>query len=342
MSYRSVGIESWGVYLPEKRHTSEFIAKETGIPKEILESKFGLKAKTVPGSKDHTVYMGAEASKQALERAGISAEDIDCIIWAGEVYSEYPMQTYGIKLQKYLGCPKKPWAFDINQRCGSLPVGLLLAKSLIQINPNMKRVLVASGYRNSDLINYKNPRTRFMISLAASGVAVLVKGDSKTNQILGISAISDGRFADDVYVPHGGTVHPISAESLEKKLNYLEVTDPDGLKERLDKFSMEAFIKVIDDALLQSNLKREDIDFLALLHMKRSAFEYVARTIGLDPYKQSIYLDDIGHNGQNDMIISIERGVKEGKICHGNIVVFAAAGIGWAWNAGVIRWGTPE
>jgi len=342
LSIRPVGIESWGVYLPEKRHTSEFIAKETGIPKEILESKFGLKAKTVPGPDDHTVYMGAEASKQALERAGITAEEIDCIIWAGEVYSEYPMQTYGIKLQKYLGCPKNPWAFDINQRCGSLPVGLLLAKSLMQTNSSMKRVLIASGYRNSDLINYKNPRTRFMISLAASGVAVIVKGDSRTNEILGISTISDGRFADDVLVPHGGTVHPILAESLEKKLNYLEVTDPDGLKERLDKFSMEAFIKVIDDALLQSKLKRENIDFFALLHMKRSAFEYVAKAIGMDPYKQSIYLDDIGHNGQNDMVISIERGVKEGKITSGNIVVFAAAGIGWAWNAGVIRWGTPE
>jgi 3-oxoacyl-[acyl-carrier-protein] synthase-3 len=335
----SVGIESWGVYLPQKRHTAEYIASETGIPKEILETKFGLKAKTVPDLKDHTVFMGAEASKIALEKAGISAEDLDCIIWAGEVYSEYPMQTYGIKLQKYLGCPKKPWAFDINQRCGSMPVGLLVAKSLLQTNPTMKHILVASGYRNSDLINYHNPRTRFMISLAASGVATVVKGNSNTNKLLGISAISDGRFADDVYVPYGGTVNPMTMEALEKELNFLDVNDPDGLKKRLDQFSMDSFVRVIDDALAQSNLKREDIDFFALLHMKRSAFEYVAKAIGVDPYTQSIYLDDIGHNGQNDIIISIDRGVKQGMIKDGDIVVFAAAGIGWAWNAGVIKWG---
>ena len=103
MTFRSVGIESWGVYLPKERHTSEFIAQETGIPQEILETKFGLKAKTVPGPDDHTVFMGAEASKLALKKANLTAEDLDCIIWAGEVYSEYPMQTYGIKLQKYLG-----------------------------------------------------------------------------------------------------------------------------------------------------------------------------------------------------------------------------------------------
>ena len=339
MKYRPVGIESWGVYLPEERHTSEYISKETGIPREVLETKFGLKSKTVPGTKDHTVFMGAEAAKRALKKANLTPEDIDCIIWAGEVYSEYPMQTYGIKLQKYLGCPTKPWAFDINQRCGSMPVGLLLAKGLMQVYPKMKRVLVASGYRNSDLINYKNPRTRFMISLAASGVAMIVQGDTNENELLGIAAISDGRFADDVYVPAGGTVNPITADAIEEGLIYLDVTDPEGLKGRLDKFSMDSFVRVIDDALEQSHLTRDDIDFLALLHMKKSAFNYVANAIGVDPDKQSVYLDDIGHNGQNDMVISIDRGVKQGMIKNGDIVVFAAAGIGWAWNAGVIRWG---
>jgi 3-oxoacyl-[acyl-carrier-protein] synthase-3 len=73
--------------------------------------------------------------------------------------------------------------------------------------------------------------------------------------------------------------------------------------------------------------------------VKRSAFDYVAKAIGVDPYQQTVGLDDIGHNGQNYMLIAIDCGVKQGKIKAGNIVVFAAAGIGWAWNAGVIRWG---
>ncbi len=339
MKFRPVGLESWGIYLPKERHSSDYISKETGIPKVILEDKFGLKSKTVPGPEDHTVAMGAKASFQALERARITPNDIDIIIWAGEVYAERPMMTYGIKLQKFLGNPTHPWAFDINQRCGTFLVGMLLAKSLIQTDPEINRILVASGYRNSDLINYKNPRSRFMISLAASGAAAVIKGDSNKNEILGISAISDGRFADDVYVPAGGTEYPISAEAIEQDLIYLDVPDPDGLKERLDNFSMASFVKVIDDALKKSGYKREDIGYLALLHMKRSAFEYVANAIGVDPYKQATYFEDIGHNGQNDGIISLEYGIKSGKISDGDIVVLTAAGIGWAWNAGVIKWG---
>jgi len=341
VNYRPVGLEAWGVYLPKERHTSEHISKETGIPKKVIEEKFGLLSKTVPGPEDHTVQMGANASFQALKRANLTPEDLDVIIWAGEVHAERPLVVNGIKLQQLLGNPLKSWAFDVNQRCGTFLMGMLIAKSLIQTIPNINRILVASGYRNSDLINYKNQRSRFMISLAASGVAAIIRGDYKINEILSITAITDGRFVDDVYIPAGGTIQPITPKSLEEGKNFLDVPDPEGLKERLDKYSMDSFVKVIDNALKQSGYSRKDIDYLALLHMKRSAFEYVAKTIGVNPYTQSTYFEDIGHNGQNDGILSIEYGIRDGKIKEGDIVVIVSAGIGWAWNAGVIKWGTP-
>jgi len=342
VKYRPVGLEALGVYIPKERHTSEYISKETGIPKNIIEEKFGLSGKSIPGPEDHTVQMGANASFQALKRANITPEDLDVIIWAGEVHAERPLVVNGIKLQQLLGNPMNLWAFDVNQRCGTFLVGMLIAKSLIQTNPNINRILVASGYRNCDLINYKNQRSRFMISLAASGVAAIIRADYKRNEILGISTISDGRFADDVYVPAGGTIQPITSKALDDGLIYLDVPDPEGLKDRLDKYSMDSFVRVIDNALAQSGYTREDINYLALLHMKRSAFEYVAKTVGVDPYSHSTYFEDIGHNGQNDGIISIEYGIKEGKIKNGDIVVIVSAGIGWAWNAGVIKWGSSD
>jgi 3-oxoacyl-[acyl-carrier-protein] synthase-3 len=342
VDFRHVGLEAWGVYIPKGRHTSEYISKETGISKNIIEEKFGLLGKTIPGPEDHTVQMGANASFQALKRADITPEDLDVIIWAGEVYAERPMVVNGIKLQQLLGNPMNSWAFDVNQRCGTFLVGMLVAKSLIQTNPNINRILVASGYRNCDLINYKNKRSRFMIGLAASGVAAIIRADYKRNEILGINAISDGRFADDVYIPAGGTIQPITSKALDDGLLYLDVPDPEGLKDRLDKYSMDSFVKVIDNALAQSGYTRKDINYLALLHMKRSAFEYVAKTVGVDPYSQSTYFEDIGHNGQNDGIISIEYGIRDGKIKNGDLVVIVSAGIGWAWNAGVIRWGSSD
>ncbi|UCE09957.1 MAG: 3-oxoacyl-ACP synthase [Candidatus Thorarchaeota archaeon] len=338
MQLQQIGIESIGVYIPSERHTAEYISEMSGTPVEILKAKMGLFSKAVPGPDDHTVAMGVNAAKVAIERAGLTPEeDIDLVIWAGEVHAEHPMQTYAIKFQNEVGATKA-WAFDVNQRCGTFIVGMILAKSLM-ITQGYKRVLIGSGYRNSDLIDYTNIRTRFMHDLAASGVAMILKADHPENVILEGSVISDGRFSEDVYVPAGGTVQPMSCEALEKRLNYLDVTDPAALKKRLDELSMQNFLRVVDDSLKQSGYSRKDIDYLGLIRMKRSAFEFVANELGVDPYEQSTYFTEYGHMGQNDAVVSLEEGLRDGRIKDGDIVVLTAAGIGWSWNAITIKWG---
>jgi 3-oxoacyl-[acyl-carrier-protein] synthase-3 len=348
----SAGIESLGIYIPETRHSAEYIAERSKIPVEVLQTKFGLMSKTVPGPGDHTVAMGVKAAKTAIERADISPEEIDLVIWAGEVYSERPMQTYGIKLQHETGTVNA-WAFDINQRCGTFMIGMSLAKSLMACNPGIKRALIASGYRNCDLVDYANPRSRFMFSLAASGAAVILRRDHEKNRVLETAVKTDGRFAEDVYVPGGGTMLPMTVpgggdipnrafDILEKRLNYLDVPDPQGMKDRLDRLSMQNFLVVIDESLKRSGYSRKDIDFLGLLHMKESAFSYVCGELGVSVEDQTTYREEfvhMGHMGQNDGVIAIETGLKHDKIKAGDIVVLAAAGIGYAWNATTIQWG---
>ena len=336
-----VGIEAIGTYIPKERHTAEYISSKSGTPVDIIKTKMGMISKAVPGRDDHTVAMGVKAAKVAIERAGIDpAKDIDLVIWAGEVYAEHPMQTYAIKFQGEIGATNA-WAFDVNQRCGTIVVAMMLAKSLMQTQ-GYRRVIIGSGYRNSDLIDYGNIRTRFMHDLAASGVAMVLKADYDKNIVLEGSVISDGQFSEDVYVPAGGTVMPISCEAIEQGLIYLDVTDSEGLKQRLDKLSMKNFVAVVDQSLERSGYGRKDIGYLGLIRMKRSAFEYVANELGVDPYKQATYFEEWGHMGQNDSIVSLEEGLKDGKIKDGDIVVLTAAGIGWSWNAMTIKWGKEK
>jgi len=341
MNTKSIGIEAIGTYIPKERHTAEYISSKSGTPVDVIKTKMGMKSKAVAGKDDHTVAMAVKAARIAIERAGIDpAKDIDLVIWAGEVYAEHPMQTYAIKFQGDIGATNA-WAFDVNQRCGTIVVAMMLAKALM-LTEGYKRVRSGSGYRNCDWIDYENIRTRFMHDLAASGVAMILRSDYNQNIVLEGSVISDGQFSEDVYVPAGGTVMPISCQAIEKRLIYLDVTDPEGLKGRLDKLSMSNFIKVVDESLKKSGYSRSDIDYLGLLRMKRSAFEYVATELGVDPYKQATYFEEWGHMGQNDAIVSLEEGLKSGKIKDGSIVVLTAAGIGWSWNAMTIKWGKQE
>ncbi|MCM3568274.1 3-oxoacyl-ACP synthase [Neobacillus mesonae] len=335
-----IGILSTGIYLPEKQITGSEIAELAGLPLEVVEEKLGIKKKRIPGPEDHTCQMGIIAAKKAIEKAGIDPLDIDVVIYIGEEHKEYPLWTAGIKLQEEIGAVNA-WAFDTALRCGTTVMALKVAKSLMLADPQVQTVLLAGGYRNVDFIDYENPRTRFMFNLGAGGGAILLQKGYNENLLLETELITDGSFSEDVVVVAGGTKHPITKEAIDSRLNRLDVLDPEGMKKRLEQKSMDNFLKVIRKSLRKSGYCEADLSYLAILHMKKSAHEYVLKELSLSE-KQSIYLQDYGHIGQIDQILSLELGLEQGKIKDGDVVVLVSAGIGYAWGAATIKWGKGE
>jgi 3-oxoacyl-[acyl-carrier-protein] synthase III len=332
-----IGIVSTGLYLPQDYITGKEIAEKARIPAHVVEEKMGIKKKYVPGPDDHTCEMGIIAAKQAIKKAGIDPMEIDVVIYIGEEHKEYPLWTAGIKLQEAVGA-LNAWAFDVALRCGTTVMALKVAKSLMIADPTIQTVLLAGGYRNGDFIDYQNPRTRFMFNLGAGGGAILLKKDHNENILLETELLTDGSFSEDVVVVSGGTKNPITKEAIDQRLNMLDVLDPEGMKQRLEQKSMANFLKVVRESVRKSGYNEEEISFIAMLHMKKSAHEYVLKELGLS-HQQSIYLEDYGHIGQIDQILSLELAVKEGKVKEGDIVVLVSAGIGYAWGASTIKWG---
>jgi 3-oxoacyl-[acyl-carrier-protein] synthase III len=333
----NIGIVSTGIYIPDTYMTGEEIAIKAGIPSHVVEDKMGIKKKPIPGKEDHTCEMGINAAKKALDKAGILPSQIDLVIYIGEEHKEYPLWTAGIKLQEAIGAVNA-WAFDVALRCGTTMMALKLAKSMMIADSAIKTVLLAGGYRNVDFIDYENPRTRFMFNLAAGGGAIILQKNYQENFLLETEMMTDGSFSEDVVVVSGGTKHPITKEALEQKLNYLDVLDPEGMKHRLEQKSMDNFIKVIKESVKKSGYQLSDIKYLGILHMKKSAHDYVLKELGLST-DQSIYLEDYGHIGQIDQILSLELAIEQGKIQSGDVVVLVSAGIGYAWGATTLLWG---
>lgn len=333
----NVGIVSTGIYLPEQRQTGEEIAMLADIPVEVVKEKMGIIEKRIPGAEDHTVEMGVRAAKQAIEKSGIDAKHIDLIINIGEEHKEYPLWTSAIKIQEEIGA-YHAWAFDVALRCGTTIMALKVAKALMLTDASIQTVLLAGGYRNGDLIDYENERTRFMFNLGAGGGAMILQKNYRKNTILESELITDGSFSEDVVIPVGGTKKPLTEKHLQAGFYRLDVTDPIGMKARLEQKSLQNFLTVIRNSLQKSGYTEEDLDYIALLHMKKSAHDYVLQELGLTPH-QSIYLENYGHIGQIDQILSLELAEKAGKIKEGDVIVLVSAGIGYAWGAITIKWG---
>lgn len=332
----NVGMKGIGTYIPEKFMTSFEIAEKTGIPEEVIVEKFGVKRKPIPGERDTTSYMGIQAAKKAIADARIAPEEIDLIIWSGAQHKDYPCWLAGLKVAEDIGAANA-WSFDMEAMCGSMMAAMKVAKSMLLTDDELNNVLIVSGYRNLDFIDISLRETQFMLDIGAGGAAAMLQKGYNNNVLLGTAFKGDGSFAEDCVVPVGGTKSwPITKDDVARM--HFIVRDVEVFKEKLKERTMSNFYQVIRESLSKSGLSERDIDYLAILHFKRSAHLAVLEELGLTD-DQTTYLEDFGHIGQNDQILSIELGLKHGKIKDGDHIVMVGAGLGFVWASAVVKWG---
>ncbi|MDE2149715.1 MAG: 3-oxoacyl-ACP synthase [Gammaproteobacteria bacterium] len=327
-------ITGLGVYLPRQRHTAAYIAARSGLPEWVVRDKLGIDEKPVPGSGDDTNAMGIHAAAEALAEAGIEAAAVNVLVSITEEYKEYPMWTAGIHAAYQLGATRA-WAFDIGQKCGSAILGLKLAQDLQRADLAIDTVLVAGGYRNCDLVDYRDPNVRFLYSLGAGGGAAVVRRKGAGFELLGSAFVTDGSFSEDVIVPVGGTRRPLTADNVGDYR--LRVTDPAGMKRRLEPKSLDNFVAVVETACERSGIAVAHLAYCAMLHVKRSAREALLRRLGIPP-ERSIDLSHFGHLGQIDPLLSLKLARDQGRLVAGDVAVLVAAGIGYVWNAICVRY----
>lgn len=335
----NIGIVGTGIYLPSTKISAEKIAEETnGIwEADAIREKLGIDEKTVADKNDGTQEMGVWAAQDALENTGVNPLDIDLIISVGEEWKEYPLTTSGIYLQERIGA-NNAWAIDVQQRCCTTISAMKMAKDMMTADDDIKTVMIAGGYRNGDFVDYTDKNMSMMYNLSAGGGAIILKKNYNKNLLLGSHVITDGSMARDAGVKYGGTENPITCENVDKAYKSLTLFNADHMKERLNEVSMNNWMYCIDKAFEKSEINKSELGYLAVLHFKRSMYKVMLEQLGLNE-GQSIYLNNIGHVGQIDQIISIHMAVKQNKIKNGTVVAMVAAGIGYAWAANVIKWG---
>lgn len=335
----NVGIVSTGIYLPDNYMTAKEISEATnGVwSEEAVISKLGVKKKIIPGENDGTQEMGVRAAFDCLKNAGVKAEEIDVVLCIGEEWKEYPLTTSALYIIGQIGAVNA-WGIDVQNRCCTTIGAMKIAKDMLVADERIDTVMVVGGYRNGDFVDYTDKNMSMMYNLGAGGGAILLKKNYGKNLLLGSHIIADGSLARAAGVEIGGINNPITKDNYEEAFRSLRLMDPVGMKNRLNEVSMPNWYKCIDVAFEEAGLSKSDLDYLAILHMKRSGHIEMLNTLKLRE-DQSIYLEDYGHIGQIDQILSLHLAVQQGKVKDGSVVAMIAAGIGYVWAANVIKWG---
>ena len=334
-----IGILGTGIYIPESKMSAKNIADSTNgtWTEEAVIEKLGIIEKPIPGENDGTQQMGVYASLDALKNTELDPLNIDLIISIGEEWKEYPLTTTAIYIQEEIGA-SKAWAFDLQQRCSTTVTAMKVAKDMMIADDSINTVLIAGGYRNGDLVDYTDPTMSMMFNLGAGGGAIILKKGMTKNLLHETHIITDGSLARDAGVLYGGTANPINKENLDVAYKSLKIFEVKHMKDRLNEVSLDNWFDCIDKAFEKSGLNKSDIDYLCILHFKRSMHLQILKMLDLTD-KNTTYLENYGHLGQIDQILSLHLGLQEKKIKDGSVISMISAGIGYAWAANVISWG---
>lgn len=343
----AMGIVSTGTWFPETYISAAEIAEQSGMPEWVVREKLGIERKYVADPNVHPNEMAVKAAQKAIDKAGIDPMEINVVLCTTEEWREHLLWTTAIDLGYRVGA-KRAWGLDVHTRCATTIAALKLARGLMADDPSVNTVLIGGGYAISHFIDLTDVNTSFLFNIGAGAGAMIVKRDWPENRVLGDHLIADGVMSRHVIVPASGTVQAPTDGAVAAGGFKFRLVEPEAMKTRLGEVSINNWLKCVDVALGKSGNKsdgtpytRADIDFFNMSLVKPSAHREMLRHLGLGE-EQSVYISNIGHIGEQDAIINIEKGIEQGRLKPGDTMAIIAAGIGYVWAGAIVQWGPAK
>jgi len=252
---RRIKITGTGFYVPDKVLTNQDLEKMVDTTDEWITTRTGIKERRVVSEDQATSDLSIEASRIALENAGLKVKDIDLIIVATSTPDTLFPST-GCWVQKGLGAGHIP-AFDISAACTGWLYGMIVAEGLI-LNGAHKRILLIGSEVLSKIVNMKDRNTCVLFGDASAAV-VLEESDDESGMLSSYWR-ADGSLGNLLYQPAGGTRIPASAESVAQNLHRLKMKGNDVFKHAVKRMGEAAM-----EALKSAGLTKEDIDYLTAM-----------------------------------------------------------------------------
>ncbi len=331
MAERYGNIIGWGKYVPEKVLTNADLEKLVDTSDEWIISRTGIRERHIVSPGENTSHMAIEASKEALEMAGVRARDLGLIIVATSS-PDYLTPPISSQVQHALGA-KDVGAFTLVVGCPGFVYGLAVAQQFIASGA-CDNVLVVGAELISRYTDWTDRSTCILFADGAG--AVVMQVSDMPSGVLSYVLGSDGSGAEHLILPAGGTAIPPSQESLDKGLHYLRM---DG--NQVFRFATRVLGKALDQAIQQAGLTIDDIDLFIPHQANARIIESAARHVKLPKEKVFVNIDRYGNTSAASIPIALCEAFEQGRAKVGDTLAFVAFGAGLTWASAVVKIGEP-
>lgn len=321
-------ISGTGSYLPERVMTNDDWAKLVDTSDEWITTRTGIKERHFAADDQACSDLVVEASKLAIEDAGIDKDDIDVII-VGTVGSDHNYPSTGNWTQKKLGMRTIP-SFDISAGCSGFLYGMILAESFIK-SGLAKHVLVVGAEVMSRIINWEDRNTCVLFGDGAGAAVLSADGDGERG-ILSTCWGADGNLGDLLMQPAGGSAMPASEETVKQKLHSVRMKGNEVFKHAVLRMQ-EAAMKALELA----GLEGKDIDLYIPHQANVRIINATIKRAGIPRKKTFINIDKIANVSAGTIPIALDQARKQGKLKPGDNLLMSAFGAGFTWSGIVVK-----
>ncbi len=322
------GIVGVGTYVPEKVLTNFDLQKMVDTSDEWIRSRTGIRERRVASEEEATSDLAIEASRKAMEDAGVAPEELDLVIAATNT-PDMMFPATACLVQDRLGA-KNAGAFDLLAGCTGFIYGMSVASQFI-MSGTSKTVLVVGAETLTRIINWKDRNTCVLFGDGAG--AVVMRPVPAGKGVLSVELGSDGSGGDLLKLPAGGSKMPASPETVASGMHYVHMHGREVFK-----FAVRTMEEGSTRVLSKAGLDKEDIDYLIPHQANIRIIELAARKMNLPMERVAVNVDRYGNTSTASIPIALEESLRAGKIKDGDNVIMIGFGAGLTWAGLLIRW----
>jgi len=316
-------ITGTGGYLPARVLTNADLERMVDTNDEWIVTRTGIRERHIAAEGETTSMLAEQASKRALESAGVDRKDIDLIVVATTTPDQVFPSTACI-LQDRLGIHGCA-AFDVQAVCTGFVYGLSIADKFIATGA-ARRALVVGAETLSRILDWTDRST---CVLFGDGAGAVVIEASDEPGIISTHLHADGKYKSLLHVPAGVST---SYDDVLKGESFLQMQGSEVFK-----VAVNTLESIVDETLAANNMSKEQIDWVVPHQANMRILHATARKLGLPMERVVATVDMHGNTSAASVPLALDVAVRDGRISRGQTVLMEAFGGGFTWGSVLMR-----
>jgi 3-oxoacyl-[acyl-carrier-protein] synthase III len=323
----SVGITGLGAYAPERVLTNADLEAMVETSDEWITSRTGIKERRIAASDQAASDLALPAARQALEQAGVVAEDVDLVIVATATPDMLFPATAAL-LADELGA-RGAAAYDLLAGCTGFIYALSQAYGALATGLS-KKALVVGTETLSKITNWEDRSTCILFGDGAGAAVVEPVSDGG---IEGFELGADGSGGPDLCVPAGGSRRPVTPEALAEELQFIKMNGAEVFR-----FATRVMVTSAEELLAVCGASVDDVDLYVPHQANKRIIDHAVRNMGLEPTKVILNIERYGNTSSASIPICLAEAQADGRLREGTRVLMSAVGAGLTWGSTYMTW----